>query len=256
MNWQTLKVRFEAPVCYVQLYRPEANNTINALLIEECINVLEQCEKEITIVIFEGLPEVFCFGADFQGINKQKSADKPSAENPERTFHLWEKMATGPYITIAHVRGRANAGGIGFVSACDIVIADTSAQFSLSEMLWGLFPAVVLPFLIRRIGHQKANYMTMLTKPFSVEQAHNFGLVDDYGENSEQLLKQHLSRVVKLPKNGIGRYKQYMMELSGLLQNSQALAVAANREIFANPENLQRIYRFVESGVYPWEQTT
>ena len=69
MSYQTIRVRFEEPICFLQFYRPEANNTINDLLIEECRLVLEACEDSITVVILEGLPDVFCFGADFQGIH-------------------------------------------------------------------------------------------------------------------------------------------------------------------------------------------
>jgi len=62
---------------------------------------------------------------------------------------LWLRLATVRTVTISHVRGKANAGGIGFVAASDIVLADETAQFSLSELLFGLYPACVLPFLIR-----------------------------------------------------------------------------------------------------------
>jgi enoyl-CoA hydratase/carnithine racemase len=150
MDYQTIKVRFEDPVCFLQFYRPEANNTINYRLIDECREVLERCEDSITIVVLEGLPEVFCFGADFAGIQQQVSGEQPLHNNPEPMYDLWMKLASGPFITISHVRGKANAGGVGFVAASDIVLADSKAQFSLSELLFGLFPACVLPFLIRR----------------------------------------------------------------------------------------------------------
>ncbi len=66
--------------------------------------------------------------------------------NPERLYDLWLRLATGPFITISHVRGRVNAGGIGFVATSDIVLAERSAQFSLSELLFGVFPARYFPF--------------------------------------------------------------------------------------------------------------
>jgi polyketide biosynthesis enoyl-CoA hydratase PksH len=70
MNYQTIKVRFQESICFLQFNRPEANNTINDLLIEEFHHVLAMCEESITIVVLEGSPEVFCFGADFQGIHQ------------------------------------------------------------------------------------------------------------------------------------------------------------------------------------------
>lgn len=253
MNYQTLQVRFQEPVCFLQIHRPEANNTINDRLIEECHQVLALCEESITIVVLEGLPEVFCFGADFQAIRRQVVSGQPSENNPGPLYDLWLKLATGPYITISYVRGKANAGGVGFVAASDIVLADQSAQFSLSELLFGLFPACVLPFLIRRIGIQKANYLTLMTQPVSVEQAHIWGLVDAYDAQSESLLRKHLLRLRYLSKTAILRYKQYMGRLNDLLFSSKSLALAANQGMFSDIDNREKISRFVETGQFPWE---
>lgn len=255
MNYQTLQVRFQETVCYIQFYRPDANNTINDCLIEECLQVLSLCEESVTVVILEGLPKVFCFGADFKGIHNAMSSSEQSSQNdPGPLYDLWLKLATGPYITISHVRGKANAGGVGFVAASDIVLADHTALFSLSELLFGLFPACVLPFLSRRIGFQKAHYMTLMTQPVTVQQAHAWGLVDAYEENSESLLRKHLLRLRCLPKTGIIRYKSYMNQLNSMLSQSKSMAVAANQEIFSDPQNLEWIYRYVEKGQFPWER--
>ncbi len=254
MNYQTIRVRFQEPICFLQINRPEANNTINDVLVEECHQVLDMCEESITVVVLEGLPEVFCFGADFQGMHEQQ-AGRPLNEQgrPEPLYDLWMKMASGPYITISHVRGKANAGGVGFVAASDIVIADQTAQFSLSELLFGLIPACVLPFLIRRIGFQKAHYLTLMTQPVSVQQAHTWGLVDIYDVDSESLLRKHLLRLRRLSKIGIQRYKHYMNELNGSLLQSKAVAVSMNKEVFSDPRNMEGIFRYVEQGKFPWE---
>jgi len=253
MNYQTIQVRFQGTVCFILFNRPEANNTINSLLIDECLQALKLCEETMTVVVLEGSPEVFCFGADFKDIH-DTIASGPSTENdPEPLYDLWFKLATGPYITIAHVRGKANAGGIGFVAACDIVLADQAAVFSLSELLFGLFPACVLPFLTRRMGFQKAHYLTLMTQPITVQQAHSWGLVDAYEVQSESLLRKHLLRLRRLSKTGIVRYKRYMNQLDDSLLRSKPQALAANREIFSDPRNLEAIFRFVEQGRFPWE---
>ena len=151
------------------------------------------------------------------------------------------------------MRGKANAGGIGFVAACDIVLADAKAVFSLSELLFGLMPACVLPFLIRRIGFAKANYMTLMTQPVTVQNALEWGLVDAYEENSENLLRRNLLRLRRLNKTSIARYKRYMHSIEGSLDACEPGALAANREVFSDTENLQRISRYVKTGEFPWE---
>src|SRR5258707_11653825 len=184
MGYQTIQVRIQEPICFIQFDRPDKNNTISAQLIDECHQALALCEKSITLIVLEGTPEVFCFGADLQGLNEGVATGRSTDQDPQPLYDLWERLAMGPYVTIAHVRGKANAGGVGFVAASDIVLADETAQFGLSELMFGLYPACVLPFLIRRIGFQKANYLTLMTQPISAKQACEWGLVDAFEPQS------------------------------------------------------------------------
>lgn len=252
---QTLKVRMDGDIGYIQMYRPDSNNTINTLMVDEMTEVLSAFESQVKVVVLEGLPEVFCFGADFKQISEELSGgvDNPVSD-PGKLYDLWLKLATGPFATLAHVRGKVNAGGVGFVAACDVVLAEESATFSLSELLFGLIPACVMPFLIRRMGHPKANYMTVMTQPISAAQAHDWGLVDVIGPNSQQLLRKQLLRLRLLSNNGVGSYKRYLNTLDDSLVASREKALAANREVFSSKENLDNITRYVQTGRFPWEQ--
>lgn len=78
------------------------------------------------------------------------------------------------------------------------------------SLLFGLYPACVLPFLIHRIGRQKAHYMTLMTKPISVQEASEWGLIDAYDAESDVLLRKHLLRLRRLNKKGIAHYKQFI----------------------------------------------
>lgn len=253
MSYQTLKVRLQETVCFIQFYRPEAGNTINECLVREFNQVLDLCTQDITVIIVEGLPDVFCLGADFQDIHAGRSGKKENSNDAEALYDLWMRLATGPYITIAHVKGKANAGGVGFVAACDIVLSDDTALFSLSELLFGLFPACVLPFLIRKIGFQKANYLTLMTKPVTVTEAQTWGLVDAHEQQSDSLLRVHLLRLRRLSKNAISSYKQYLLVLNPFLSQSRSPAIAANKDIFSDLRNLELISKYVETGQFPWE---
>lgn len=251
--YETLRVRHQESVCFIQIHRPEANNTIDARLIAEFSAVLTECAATANVIVLEGLPEVFCFGADFQQISSEVGKGAEEVNDPGPLYDIWQQLATGPYITIANVRGKANAGGVGFVAACDIVVAEESAQFSLSELLFGVYPACVLPFLIRRIGFQKAHYMTLMTQPITAQQAHAWGLVDALEPRSDALVRKHLLRLRRISKVAVRRYKEYMNNLHGALGDAKLLAVAANKEVFSDPSNIAGIVRYVEKGMFPWE---
>jgi polyketide biosynthesis enoyl-CoA hydratase PksH len=258
-DFTALRMRFDDDIAYLQIHRPEANNTISDRLIAEFASALDACDARAKIVVVEGLPEVFCFGADFAEL--QKSFDGGALQHgmpendPKPLYDVWRRLATGPYVSIAHVRGKANAGGIGFVAACDIVLADSAAVFSLSELLFGLMPACVLPFLVRRIGFAKANVMTLSTQPVTVQVAREWGLVDAFEDNSDNLLRKHLLRLRRLNKTSLARYKRYMSAIETSIATAEPMALAANRDVFSDVENLQRISRYVKTGQFPWEGT-
>jgi polyketide biosynthesis enoyl-CoA hydratase PksH len=251
MTFQTIKVRVEPPVCFIRIDRPDAGNSINRMLVDEFQRALKDCEADsIHVVVLEGTPDVFCAGADFTDY----SADETNAVDPQALYDVWERLASGPFISVAHVQGKATAGGVGFAAACDVVLVNRAAQFSLTELLFGLYPACVLPFLARRVGFQRARYMTLTTKPVSAEQALQWGLADECDADSEALLRKLLLRLRRLPKAGIRSYKAYANSLNPIVAQSRPGAVAANRELFADPVNRAAVRRFVETGLFPWEE--
>jgi polyketide biosynthesis enoyl-CoA hydratase PksH len=253
MRFETLDVEIDDGVCRIRIRRPDANNAIDSRLVQEFTSVVSQCESDeqappVTVLVLEGSPTVFCSGGDFEAI----AGSAPPAD-PEPLYDLWLRLATGPYITVSVVRGRVNAGGMGFVSASDIVLADRTAAFSLSELLFELFPACVLPFLIRKVGSQRAHYLTLMTRSFGAEEALAWGLLDAMEDDAEALLRKHLVRLRRLSKPAILRYKRYFADLAATLQSSKCAALAANRDMFGRPEVQRNIRRYVTESKFPWE---
>ncbi|QCX74364.1 Polyketide biosynthesis protein PksE [Streptomyces sp. YIM 121038] len=255
LTYSTLRVREQGSVLFAQIHRPDAGNAINATLVHELDDVFARAAgaEHTTVVVLEGLPEVFCFGADFGVISDAARSGRDTSFDPEPMYELFRRMAYADVLTVAHVRGKANAGGVGLVAACDVVIADESATFSLSELLFGLIPAVVLPYLIRRTGFQRAHYLAATTQTVDARQAHEWGLVDALGTPSDALLRRHLQRLGRLSKKGVARYKAYLRELSPLTEHTKDVALATNRQVFGDPDNVRAIRRYAEEGVFPWE---
>ncbi|MET8582258.1 enoyl-CoA hydratase/isomerase [Streptomyces collinus] len=250
----TLRLREQGTTWFVQLHRPEADNALNTDMVRELTDVLARAAASpATVLVLEGLPEVFCFGADFGAIADAARAGGPLAADPEPLFELFRQLAYTDLLTVAHVRGKANAGGVGIVAACDLVIADEGATFSLSELLFGLIPAVVLPFLIRRTGFQHAHYLAGTTQTVDAERAREWGLVDACGADSAALLRTHLKRLTRLSKPAVTRYKAYLRQLSPIPEQTKSAALTTNREVFEDPMNVRAIQRYAEEGLFPWE---
>lgn len=244
MKYQTIALDFRESTAMITFQRAEQKNTITPQMVEELQDAVRACEKCVKAVVFQGNEEYFCFGADFQADTSGDAAERGLL------YDLWMYLTTAPFVSICYVKGRVNAGGIGFLAASDIVIADDKAEFSLSEMLFGLYPAMVLPFLIRRIGFQHTNYMTLMTKPFSAQEALAWGLADVVSPQSRLTLGKHLARLSQLPYSAIAQYKQYAAKCSPIEPNKlRDAAVSENQKIFSSADVLQRIERFSKEGI-------
>lgn len=252
---ELIRVSKKGDICTLQFYRPERKNTLNKEMIEECLRVVCECEQNAKILVIKGLPDVFCFGADFSWMDEQDytSNQQGQEHDPSLLYDLWLRIAMGPFISIALVEGRVNAGGMGFVAACDIVLSGTNAEYSLSELIFGILPACVMPFLAKKTGYQRANYMTLMTSPFTARELLYWGLIDAVSDNPDELLRRHLLRLRRLPRDGIIRHKRYMNKLNPMLIDLQDMAVEENRSTFSLPSVISNISRYVESGKLPWE---
>lgn len=252
-NYQTLKVNYQTDAQRIQIYRPEANNTIDTHLTQELLSALRAAEAEETVkvVILEGLPDVFCTGMDFQEIADGKQVDPKN--NIHGYYNILKHMSQSSKVILSRVRGKVQAGGVGFVAASDLVIADESVTFVLSELLFGLLPACVLPFLIRRVGFQKAYRLSLTTQSISVLEAYNWGLVDEYNQDSDKLVNQYIQRLRYLPSSGVKELKDYMSKLWIIREETQNLAVNTASGLIKQPTVREKIRLFKEEGVFPWQ---
>lgn len=236
-------------VTWLTLRRPEHDNALDGVMLDGIEEGLAQARKETGVLVLRGLPEVFCTGADLSLV---AGPNREYDHAPERVYQLWTEMIESDVIIVCHVRGRASAGGVGLAAAADIVVADMTAAFALPEMLFGLMPAMVLPFLARRVGWHRAHFMTLSTRAIDVETAAAWGLVDVYDARSEVALGRLLARLRRVPRDAVTAYKTYAAQAAEV-ESYRELAVAANRSRFADSRVRARISAFTSRGLMPWE---
>jgi polyketide biosynthesis enoyl-CoA hydratase PksH len=238
-------------VVTLQFFRPEFNNSINNDLLLEVMSVLEYCEarSDVNVLVLEGLPDYFCTGMDFQAIDKGDSQ-----VNSDLFFSILKHLSNGSQIVISKVEGLVNAGGMGFVAASDIVVAGENAVFALSEVLFGLLPACVLPFLIRRVGYQKASWLSLTTQSITAARAYQIGLVDEVEIDCSELLRKKLVRLSRLEACAIKELKTYMNDISPIHHNIQELATEKISSLIKSPMVLSNINNYLKQGKFPWEK--
>jgi enoyl-CoA hydratase/carnithine racemase len=86
---------------------------------------------------------------------------------------------------IAAVNGICMGGGFEMVANCDLVIAASTAVFSLPEVKRGIVPvAGCLPRLTRILGLQRTTYLALTGRNVSANMLYEWGLVTEIVESA------------------------------------------------------------------------
>lgn len=253
MSYQTVIVAEIPHGITVTINRVSHRNSINKLLLTELHTILEQAEKndDYKVIVLRGQQNLFCTGIDFTEIIDIKLAE--AGQLASQYNLLLKRLTLLPKITIALVEGQAMAGGIGLLAACDFVISSSNSQFTLSEVLWGLLPANVLPYLIRRVGFQQAYFLTLSAQTLSATEALTIHLIDFMTENVDELLQKQILRFARLEIETIKDLKHYFRKLSFIDDNIEQLAVTELTRLIQQPRVQNHIKRFLQQGILPWE---
>ena len=217
MTFRTLLVDDAEDMVTVTFNRPEARNSVDHELLRELNALLDLLDgrADRAPLVLQGQRGSFCSGMDFEGL----AALDPDALPADREriarpyMQTLRRMSTMARVVIAKVDGEALAGGIGFVAASDLAVATPGSRFSLSEVLWGLLPAMVVPYLIRRVGYQNAYRMALTSAPVSAAAAERMGLVDEVADDPSATVRRLVGRVSRVQPATVGDLKRYFRRM-------------------------------------------
>ncbi len=254
MTYQTIEVKSAAGTLTITLNRPEYRNSLNRELLGELREALLECSRDddCKLVIIEGKGGVFCTGMDFSELSAQTEATgdaiSPAYMDLLRTISLF------PKIIVSRIDGEVMAGGVGIAAASDLVLATPRSQFALSEALWGLLPACVTPYLIRRVGFQVAYRMTLTTMPVNAEDARRVNLVDELTEDLDDAIRKLTLRISRLEGTTIGTIKQYFRQMWIVDETMETRAVNQTTRLINDPLVRENIRNFIEFKKFPWDK--
>jgi methylglutaconyl-CoA hydratase len=161
-------------VATVTLNRPEVSNAFdNAMLLalHDTFGGLAS-EESVRAVVLRGAGKHFSSGADLKAI----AAGEREAVDPVAILHRIDEC---PKPTIALVQGACIGGGVAWVSACDIVIAEQDAFFSIPEVRIGFCPSPMIPFFVGALGARSLRRYALTGERFGAAEALWAGLVHE-----------------------------------------------------------------------------
>ncbi len=257
MSEPAILYQADAHVIRLVFNRVSHKNSIDTGFLVEFGRVLDEVEQEpANVVTMSGRGEYFSSGMDFTEVVAAgvHGAGKEVEESCARYFRILQRLASMPKIVVALVDGKALAGGIGLVAASDFVVATPSASFALPELFWGLIPAMVMPFLIRRMGYHRAYKLALMSLTAGADKALDIGLVDEVDDDPERPVRALVPRLNRLDPQGIGRLKRYYNDIFFLDGRIAEMAVQTTAALTRDPRIRQRISDFVEHNTLPWER--
>ena len=137
-----------------------------------------------------------------------------------------------PVPTIAAVNGAAYGGGCELAAGVDFVYAADSARFALPETSLGIIPgAGGTQTLARAMGERRAKELILSAKPFSAEEALDWGLVNAVFPGA-QLLEETLQTAQRIAGNAPVAVRQARQAIHRGLQMSIADGLAFEIEAY------------------------
>lgn len=238
-------------VLTIRMTRPERGNGIDAELLDGIGAALDEAGRReaVRLVVLTGGDGVFCTGMDFGSAEQRPGGS--FEDGARRYLGLLARLESSPFVTVASVDGRAIGGGVGLAAACDLVWATERSRFSLPELLWGLLPYSVFPYLRRRVGAQGARALTLSTLPWTADHALRRGLIDETLERPEAQLRQLAGRAGRIGRETIAEAKRYASRFDEIGPADRDFAARAFAERMASATVRSRLAAFRDLGAVP-----
>jgi len=177
---KTLTYHREERIAYITLNRAEKRNALNAEMVSELQQTLNDAEEDrhVKVIVVKANGDAFCAGADLGYLQALQSfSHQENLKDSMQLKALFHKIYTLKKVVIAQVQGHALAGGCGLANVCDFTFAVPEAKFGFTEVKIGFIPAIVMVFLIRKIGEGRAKQLLLSGEVISAEEARHLGLV-------------------------------------------------------------------------------
>jgi len=251
-----LRLTVDGPIARITLTRAERKNAFDAHLIGELTAAARDIRSSIRAVVLQSEGDTFCSGADIDWMRGMAdySLDENIADS-EALAAMFRALYDLEMPLIARVQGAAIGGGAGLVAVADIAVASTDASFAFTETRLGILPAVVSPYVIRKIGPARATALFVTGSRIDAKRAHEIGLVERPVEPSD--LDAAVGRVLDAILSGgpkaVNAAKRLVREIEGRPIDEVAdLTVERIAEIRVSHEGQKGLRAFLEKRDPTW----
>ena len=227
----------------LRLNREDKFNALNVQLITELCDLLdwtaarsagtldalhdENGAPYLRTIVLSGSGRHFCAGAD---INMMRDAGANTPEenraDSKRLDRLFNSLWAHPCFTVGAIQGVALGGGAGLVACLDHVIGTKNIKLALSEGKLGILPAVIGPYVYRRLGSACFRRLAMQASRVGAEEALRTGFIEQVVADMDSLepaVQSLLDEVLTTGPCAVTLAKQLTLNFDRWTESDQAL---------------------------------
>lgn len=225
-HYAYVKVERRGAVLEIQINRPEVNNALIPEANDELDQIFSAFEADSTLwvaIISGSGDKAFCTGNDLKAASTGRRMWMPRNGFGGLTARLNREKPV-----ICAVNGYAMGGGFEIALASDLVVADSQAQFALSEVRVGLLAgAGGLQRLTRQIPYKQAMEMILTGRRVGAEEAQQLGFVNRLTAAGKALegARQLAEEILECSPNSIRYSKQLLNEQARYASELDAVRV-------------------------------
>ena len=243
----------------ITINRPDVRNAYNAELLEALTDAVDAfvADDTVRVIRLRGNGSHFQAGADIKWL--QANASLSAEENlavSVLTTNTMKRLNESVKPIVALVQGGCYGGGMGIVASADIVIAEQSAQFAITEARWGLVGGPILPQVIAAIGLQHTRRYALSVERFSADRARAIGLVHQVCKvgNLDEAAAPVFRLLLRAGPNALQATKALTLDVTGIRLSPRVAdwIVKQNSQQRQSREAAEGLGSFLERRVPQW----
>jgi enoyl-CoA hydratase/carnithine racemase len=238
----------------ITIDRTEKSNALTGEMYVRLGDIFDElADEDVSVVTLRGAGGMFSAGVDMSAVPEWSEMNPLQVRNLLEPVHeALRSIESLDAPVVAALEGHVLGGGLELAVACDIRIADTTAQFGLPESNVGLAMdlggAQKLPGMI---GEGMTKYLIMTGEPIDAERAHEIGLIEECHDpdDFEAAIDDLETTLAEKPAyiHGMAKRQVHSVRPPNLDESMQQAihhAIAAYNE----PETKRRVEEFFETG--------
>ncbi|MAE79811.1 MAG: enoyl-CoA hydratase [Euryarchaeota archaeon] len=274
---ELISVEIRDSKCHITLDREEKFNALNIQMITELCQIFawtaersvgrqgelfdSQGTPYLRTLVLSGAGRHFCAGAD---INMMRDAGANSAEenriDSERLDRLFNGLWAHPCFTIGAIQGVALGGGAGLVACLDHVIATSNVKIALSEGKLGILPAVIGPYVYRRLGSACFRRLAMQASRIGADEALRIGFIEAVVESMDELepaVDTLVEEILTTGPQAVTLAKELTLEFDRWTKSDEELrefTLDFTSRMRGSPEGQEGLSSFLEKRPANWKK--